>query len=152
MPGGPPLRWDRGRVPGVIGRSAHDEHRTNRISSPPRSSPSGMVLCRRTSRRPVATLRHLYPDSSTRSEAAVLTTWYASSIQAGGSAGQLHLCTPSLGDTASADPFAYYCGTGGTKSGSTTVCAGDLLHTRFTFANYSTDTADDINVRMYLST
>ncbi len=58
------------------------------------------------------------------------------------------MCTPSLGDRASASPFDYYCRSGGPKSGSTMVCAGNMLHTRFTFANYSTDTADDIDVRM----
>jgi hypothetical protein len=96
-------------------------------------------------------IRYLYPGTSTREEIALLTTWYDTSLEIGGSADQLHLCTPSLGDALSSNPFDYWCGTGGSKAGSTKVCAGDKLYTRFTFANYSTDKADNVNVRLYLS-
>lgn len=98
-------------------------------------------------------LRYLYPGSGSRSEIALLTTWYNSQIPQGGSAAQVHVCAPSLGDKNSDSPLdSYYCGTGGSKAGSTKVCAGDRLYTWFTFANYSTETADGIDVRMYLST
>jgi hypothetical protein len=39
----------------------------------------------------------------------------------------------------------------GPNGGSDTVCAGDQFYTRYTFANYSTTQADNINIRMYLS-
>jgi hypothetical protein len=98
-------------------------------------------------------LRHLYPGTSTRAEVAVLTTWYDKDHLNSRSAMQASVCAPSRGNAFPAGPFdSYYCGTGGPNAGSTTVCAGDQLFTEYAFANYSTDTADDINVRMYLST
>lgn len=99
-------------------------------------------------------LRHLYPGTSSRAEVALLTTWYDDDplLNQSESAAQLHVCTPSLGDAFSSSTFDYYCGTGGPKSGSTKVCAGDLLYTRFTLANYSTEQADDLDITMYLST
>jgi hypothetical protein len=98
-------------------------------------------------------LRDQYGDTSDRYEVALLTTWVSKDpvYDMSGSAFLGSLCVPSLGDTA-ADPLAFFCGTGGPKSGSTVVCAGDKLHTQVAFANYSTETADDINMRMYLST
>jgi hypothetical protein len=101
----------------------------------------------------VRALRYLYPGTSSRSEVALLTTWYDDSLLSGGSAAQVHLCAPSLGDKAITGPFGgYYCGTGGPKAGSTTVCAGDRLYTQFVLANYSTEKVSTVGLSMYLST
>jgi hypothetical protein len=98
-------------------------------------------------------LRALYPAAGDRSEIALLTTWYDQNNVVSGSAAHIHVCVPSRGGSQSAGPLTdYYCGVGGPNAGSTTVCAGDQLHAWYAFANYSTEKADDVSVRMYLST
>jgi hypothetical protein len=96
-------------------------------------------------------LRHLYPAGGTRTEIAVLNTWFESSAPYDDAAILRGLCAPSLGDTWDTT-YAARCGTGGPDGGSTTVCAGDRLYTRFTLANYSTEMADDLDVRAWFST
>jgi hypothetical protein len=99
-------------------------------------------------------LRHLYPGAGNRHDVAVLNTWFNPNAVYNGSAIQHGLCSPSLGTAFSTDIFRFSpgCGTGGPTGGSTTVCAGDRLYTRFAFANYSTDVADDIDIRAFFST
>jgi hypothetical protein len=97
-------------------------------------------------------LRHMYPSSSVQSEIALLNTWFVQASSAGEAANQFGLCAPSLGDGFSASPITTTCGYGGLDSGETEVCAGDRLYTRYAFANYSTEAADDINLRLYFST
>jgi hypothetical protein len=98
----------------------------------------------------VAGLRHLYPGPGSRSEVAVLTTWFEGSTS-DGAAYQRGLCVPSLGTQFASSKFFGPCGTGGPKSGSTQVCPDDLLHTRFTVANFSTEPVH-LDVRLWLST
>jgi hypothetical protein len=99
-------------------------------------------------------LRALYPSGGNRHEVALLNTWFDRNAVYNGSAIQHGLCSPSLGDTWSSNIFRFSpgCGTGGPDGGSTTVCAGDRLYTRVAFANYSTDVADDVDVRAFFST
>jgi hypothetical protein len=99
-------------------------------------------------------LRRLYRDGGSRSEVAVLNSWHDFGVKSGGSTIQHGLCSPSLGTSFSSNKFRFApgCGEGGPDGGSTVVCTGDKLYTRFAFANYSTDTADDIDVRAYFST
>jgi hypothetical protein len=97
-------------------------------------------------------LRYLYPGSGTRSEVAVLNTWYTESGDPEEPAIQNGICAPSLGDTFSTFFYTYECGDGGPDAGSTEVCADDRLFTRYTFANYSTEAADSIDVRLFFST
>ena len=47
--------------------------------------------------------------------------------------------------------FSAKCGTAGDDAGSTQVCAGDILRSRYTVANYSTEEAD-VTARLWLST
>lgn len=49
------------------------------------------------------------------------------------------LCQPSRGRDFSPSMFDDLCGTGGPDSGSTEVCEGDTLRTRYALANYSTE-------------
>jgi hypothetical protein len=101
----------------------------------------------------VRALRDLYPASGDRSEIALLTTWYDRNRITSGAADQVWVCSPSRGSAISTGALATaYCGVGGPNAGSTTVCAGDNVYAWYVMANYSTDTADDISVRMYLST
>ena len=87
----------------------------------------------------VRLLRDLYPEDGSRGEVAVLNTWHGDGEPRNGTAIQGVVCAPSLGSNWSGSVFDAHCGTGGPSSGSTDVCAGDMLRTRVTFANYSTD-------------
>ena len=87
----------------------------------------------------VALLRDLYPEEGSRGEIAVLNTWYGDGEPRNGTAIQGVLCQPSLGDLWGSSVFDAQCGRGGADGGSKMVCAGDMLHTRMTFANYSTE-------------
>jgi hypothetical protein len=81
-------------------------------------------------------LRARYPASGTRYDVAVLNTWYEPPADPDDDAGyQTALCKPSLGGSWSALTSSGTCG----KNGATNVCAGDTLRTRYTLANYSTD-------------
>jgi hypothetical protein len=85
-------------------------------------------------------LRGRYPASGTRYDVAVLNTWYEPPADPDDNAGyQTKLCKPSLGDAWTKDTSDGTCG----KNGTTTVCAGDTLRTRYTLANYSTE---DMNI------
>jgi hypothetical protein len=96
-------------------------------------------------------LRELYPGTGRHSEVALLNTWFdPATVSQTGAANQFLNCAPSLGDTNSADIFAPQCGDGGPDAGSTDVCPGDFLRTRFTVANYSTHTVN-LTARMWLS-
>jgi hypothetical protein len=96
-------------------------------------------------------LRDLYSAAGTRSEVAVLNTWWDSAAAVTqGSRPQEFNCAPSLGTTDSVQFNAGFCGTGGPASGSTDVCPNDILRSRFTIANYSTS-AVDLEARIYLS-
>jgi hypothetical protein len=99
-------------------------------------------------------LRDLYPNAGNRHEVAVLNTWFDPNATFNGSAVMHGLCSPSLGTAYSSNIFRFSpgCGAGGPDGGSTTVCAGDRLYTRFAFANYSTDVANDIDIRAFFST
>jgi len=84
----------------------------------------------------VRTLRRHYPQAGSRTEVAVLNTWFEPSLS--DAADQIHLCQPSLG-TQWGDPHSPgSCGVDGPDQGSRVVCAGDSVRTRFTLANYST--------------
>ena len=100
----------------------------------------------------VAALRALYPQPNVgASEVAVFNTFYT--LMDGtenGAARQNRLCAPSLGDFFWSDEFAAYCGVEGPDASSTEVCQGDLLRTRFTIGNYSTQTAE-LTARLWLS-
>jgi hypothetical protein len=99
----------------------------------------------------VEALRDLYPAAGTRTEVALYNTWYDPARVTNGAATQDLLCEPSLGTSWNADRFASRCGTGGAASGSTTVCAGNTLRTRFALANFSTDSVD-VDARLWFST
>ena len=100
----------------------------------------------------VRLLRDLYPAAGVRTELATLTTWFDEhDISDSGAALGKVLCAPSLGSAFSSSLFDAHCGSGGAKGGSTEVCAGDTLRTRFTLANYSTHDVD-FDVRLWLST
>jgi hypothetical protein len=86
----------------------------------------------------VRALRYLYPGGGNRSEVAVLNTWYTAGVSDSGAAIAYRNCAPSLGDTDSTQFYARLCGTGGLHGGSTEVCPGDVLRTRYSLANYST--------------
>ena len=47
--------------------------------------------------------------------------------------------------------FSEKCGTAGDDAGSTDVCSGQVLRSRYTVANYSTEEAD-VTARLWLST
>jgi hypothetical protein len=103
----------------------------------------------------VQALRELYPDSlispGSRYDMAVLNTWFAPDTNDADTAGtQSRLCAPSLGNAFSSNAFGSVCGTGGDQSGSTQLCEGSLLRTRFTIANYSTESVD-ISARLWFS-
>jgi hypothetical protein len=93
-------------------------------------------------------LRYLYPAGGSRTEVAMLNTWFRR--EPSGPANQYLNCAPSLGLSDSTPFNSDLCGTGGVDSGETEVCSGDILRTRFTVANYSTAEVD-LTVRMYLS-
>jgi hypothetical protein len=99
----------------------------------------------------VAGLRALYPEPLVgASDVAVHNTWYTQIGKLNGAAQQEHYCDPSLGDMFVFDMFSEYCAFAGPDSGSTQICWGSELHTRFTVANYSTDEAD-LTARLWLS-
>ena len=99
-----------------------------------------------------AGLRHLYPLAGTsHAEVALTNTWVAATDLENDAATQDLLCPPSLGTSYKSDNFSVTgCATGGLQSGSKNVCAGDLLATRFTLANYSTESAD-LTTRLFFS-
>ncbi len=100
----------------------------------------------------VRLLRDLYPAAGERTELATLTTWYDNDdISDTGAALGKVLCAPSRGSGFSASYFDAHCGSGGANGGSTEVCAGNQLRTRFTLANYSTHGVD-FDVRLWFST
>lgn len=99
----------------------------------------------------VKALRELYPEPLVgTSEVAVFNSWWTIDGASNGAAQQERYCKPSLGVTFGLSPFWEYCGMMGPDSGSTQVCSGSTLHTRFTLANYSTDEAD-LTARLWLS-
>ena len=94
-------------------------------------------------------LRDLYPDSSTRTEIALLNSWYDPDNNSGGSypaAQQDFLCAPSTGSTWG-NKFDTACG----NTGVTEICPGDKLYTRVAVANYGTD-AVDVDMNLWFST
>lgn len=85
-------------------------------------------------------LRGRYPASGSRYDVAVLNTWYEPPADANDDAGnQTKLCIPSLGGSWSADTSSGTCGLNGNQFMTPEVCAGDTLRTRYTLANYSTE-------------
>ena len=94
----------------------------------------------------VRTLRQRYPEAGSRAEVAVLNTWFdATDPSESGAAYQQHLCQPSLGSGWSLKTSAGTCGTNGADQGSTEICTGDTLRTRFALANYSTEAVDVVS-------
>ncbi len=97
-------------------------------------------------------IRYLYPDSSHRTEIAVLNTWYSpntTSTATYPAATQHMMCAPSDGDSwATTDNPV--CGLDGGSDGSTQVCGSDWIYTRTAVANYGTRKAD-IEMRLYFS-
>jgi hypothetical protein len=92
-------------------------------------------------------LRGRYPGSGSRYEVAVLNTWYEPPADANDDAGyQTKLCKPSLGTAWTADTSSGTCG----KNGATEICAGDTLRTRYTLANYSTESMN-VGAWLYFS-
>jgi hypothetical protein len=82
----------------------------------------------------VQRLRSLYPGSGSRTEVAVLNTWF-DAADPDDVTPQKMLCKPSSGNVASASKlFADYCGDGPT----TAVCPGDVVQVHYALANYST--------------
>lgn len=92
----------------------------------------------------------LYPLGTTRTEVAVLNTWYDPADVTAGAASQRMLCKPSQGEDWATSLFAEECGTGGPEGGDTEVCEGDALLARFALANYSTSSVD-VTARLWLS-
>ena len=99
----------------------------------------------------VRAMRNLYPAAGTRSEVAVLTTWYDPGSLLNGAAIQHGLCTPSLGTQFAVVKFFGPCGEGGPDAGSAVVCPDDRLNVVFTVANYSTQSVD-LDIRVWFST
>jgi len=95
-------------------------------------------------------LRSLYPLGTTRTEVAVLNTWYDPTDVTAGPANQKMLCKPSQDDDWNTSLFAGKCGTGGPEARDTEVCEGDTLLARFALANYSTSSVD-VTARMWFS-
>lgn len=92
----------------------------------------------------VGQLRERYPASDDRTEVAALTTWIdEDAAPSNGAAPQKTLCAPSRGSDFGGRHDAH-CGTGGGASGSTDVCEGNTLRTRFALANYSTTPVDTV--------
>ncbi len=96
-------------------------------------------------------LRELYPEPLVgSSEVAVFNSWWTLAGAASGAAQQERYCAPNVGGNFISDPFSDRCALNGFAWGSTEICAGSSLHTRFTVANYSTDAAD-VTARLWLS-
>ena len=91
-------------------------------------------------------LQALYTEKGDSWDVAVLNTWFAPPEPGDSAANQVANCTPSVGDKWSPDGSDGSCATGG----DTTVCAGDMLKTRFTLANYSTGSMR-VTATLYLS-
>ena len=85
-------------------------------------------------------LRYLYPGAATEKDVAVLMTWFDSTdISSSGAATQKKLCAPSKGIGYSPSKFDPTCGVRASGvDGSTRVCPGDKIYTRYAAANYST--------------
>ena len=96
-------------------------------------------------------LRALYPQPNVgSSEVAVFNSWWTLDGAESGAAQQEPYCDPSLGDVFTT-MFSAKCGTAGDDAGSTQVCSGSILRSRYTVANYSTEEAD-VTARLWLST
>jgi hypothetical protein len=93
--------------------------------------------------------RDQYPAAGSRSEVAVLNTWYEAIVSADTypAANQYRLCQPAKGASWAADDAEGFCAVGGTNQ----VCPGDTVRLRFAAANYSTSSVD-LTARMVLST
>ena len=82
---------------------------------------------------------------------AVLNTWYEPPADADDDAGnQTKLCIPSLGGSWSEDTSSGTCGLNGNQVMTNEVCAGDTLRTRYTLANYSTESMT-VTAALYFS-
>jgi hypothetical protein len=81
-------------------------------------------------------LRNLYPGTAEERDIGALVTWYDDST-GDSPAPQKLLCSPSGGTAFSPSLFDDTCGVDAAGNpGSTTVCAGDSLYTRFAIPNY----------------
>ena len=97
-------------------------------------------------------LRGRYPASGSRYDVAVLNTWYAPPADADDDAGsQTALCIPSVGGSWSDYTSSGTCGLNGNQVITPEVCAGDTLRTRYTLANYSTESMT-VTAALYFST
>lgn len=85
-------------------------------------------------------LRVLYGNGVAETDLAALVTWFdATPPPANGAAIGTLLCQPTGGTAFSPGIFDATCGVDAAgAAGSTTVCPGDTLYTRFTAANYGT--------------
>jgi hypothetical protein len=99
----------------------------------------------------VRTLRDLYPGPGSRSEVALLNTYFDAGQLENGAATHQQLCRPSLGAAWSAQLSESSCGVDGADQGATEVCAGDDLRTRVLFANYSNRPVD-VHLSAWFST
>jgi hypothetical protein len=99
----------------------------------------------------IARLRALYPstDDDPYYEVTLSTSWFGTA-EDNGAATLRPLCAPSLGATIARFDWTT-CGADGYDTGSTTVCAGDWLRTRFTVNNSSTHDVDVV-WQLFLST
>ncbi len=96
-------------------------------------------------------LRGRYPASGSRYDVAVLNTWYEPPADADDDAGnQTKLCIPSIGGSWSKDTSSGMCGLNGNQVITGEVCAGDTLRTRYTLANYSTESMT-VTAALYFS-
>jgi hypothetical protein len=84
-------------------------------------------------------LRVLYGNGVAETDLAALVTWFDTTVPVNGAAVGKLLCQPTGGTAFSPGIFDPTCGVDAAgAAGSTTVCPGDTLYTRYTAANYST--------------
>lgn len=96
-------------------------------------------------------LQALYGDGAAEKDVAALVTWFDDSTGAN-PAPQRLLCKPSKGVAFSPGFFDNTCGVNAVgQPGSTSVCPGDTLYTRFAVPNYGT-TDMDIDIELWFST
>ena len=96
-------------------------------------------------------LRELYPQPNVgASEVAVFNSWWTLAGAEYGAAQQQPYCDPSLGDVMGQRHVRGQVRHRRPDAGSTEICSGSDLHTRFTISNYSTEEAD-VTARLWLS-
>jgi hypothetical protein len=97
-------------------------------------------------------LRFLYGNGNAETDIAALVTWFDTTVVNNGAAKGTLFCQPSGGTMLSPGIFDSTCGVDAAGNpGSTTVCPGDTLYTRFALANYGTVNLD-VDMELWFST